>query len=125
MVVSCHHYIRNLLKPQEQELVKSDRATRWQIQQEQIRRTAKSKFTRKKNQFYNAIAKKESMSVDIEGKLKELTDAWHKTECKHGLYVILLEDDDEQDKKDAWINELQEIYVETSSIYNKCASENL
>ena len=27
--------------------------------------------------------------------------------------------------KESWINELQEIYGEASSIYNKCASENL
>ena len=89
-----------------------------------IRRTAKSKFTRKKNEFYNAIAKKESMS-NIEGKFKELTDAWRIVEGKPDLYIMLLDDDEEQDKEESWINELQEIYGEASSIYNKCASENL
>jgi len=94
-----------------------------QVEALKIQRTAKSKFTRKKNEFYKAIAKKESMS-NIEGKFKELTDAWRIVEDKHDLYTMLLDDDEEQDKE-SWINELQEIYGEALSIYNNCASENL
>ena len=89
-----------------------------------IRRTAKTKFTRKKNDFFSAIAKKEKIE-NIEGKFKELTDAWRTVEGKHDLYIMQLDDDDVLEREEAWINELQEIYAEASSIYNKCASENL
>ena len=71
----------------------------------------------------NSTTKKESIS-NIEDTFKELTDAWRIVEGKHDLYIMLLDDDEEQDKE-SWINELQEIYGEASSIYNKCASENL
>ena len=89
-----------------------------------IRRTAKTKCTRKKNDFYSVTAKKESIE-NIKSKFKELTDAWQTVEGKHDLYTILLDDDDAYEKEEAWINELQEIYTEASSIYNKCLSENL
>ena len=89
-----------------------------------IRRTSKTKFTRKKNDFYSVIAKNESIE-NIKSKFKELTDAWQTVEGKHDLYTILLDDDDAYDKEEAWINELQEIYTEASSIYNTCLSENL
>ena len=61
-----------------------------------IRRTAKTKFTREKNDFYSV--KKESIeNRDIKGKFKELTDAWQTVEGKHDLcrylnayYTIML-----------------------------------
>ena len=74
-----------------------------------IRRTAQIKFTRKKNDFYSAIAKKESIN-NVKSKFKELTDAWQTVEGKHDLYTILLDDDDAYEKEEAWINELQEIH---------------
>lgn len=85
-----------------------------------IRRTAKTKtkFTRKKNDFYSVIAKKESIE-NIKSKFKELTDARQTVEGKHDLHTILLGNDDAYEKEKAWINELQEIYKEASSIYNK------
>jgi len=55
----------------------------------------------------NSTTKKESIS-NIEDKFKELTDAWRIVEGKHDLYIMLLDDDEEQDKE-SWINELQEI----------------
>lgn len=51
-----------------------------------IRRTAKAKFTRKKSNFYRAIAKKENIENAV-GKFKELTTAWRDVEDKHDLYV--------------------------------------
>ena len=40
----------------------------------QERKAAKAKFTRKKNAFFTAVAKKENMG-DIEGNFNELTKA--------------------------------------------------
>ena len=62
-------------------------------------RTEKAKFTRKKNEFYNAIAKKESIG-EIKSKFKELTEAWREVEGKHDVYVMLFDDDNAQDIED-------------------------
>ena len=90
----------------------------------QERKAAKAKFTRKKNAFFTAVAKKENMG-DIEGNFNELTKAWRAVEGKHDNYIILLEDDEAPEKEEAWINELQNTYSDANSIYNRCASENL
>ena len=90
----------------------------------QERKAAKAKFTRKKNAFFTAVAKKENMG-DIEGNFNELTKAWRAVEGKHDNYIILLEADEAPEKEEAWINELQNTYSDANSIYNRCASENL
>ena len=90
----------------------------------QERKAAKAKFTRKKNAFFTAVAKKENMG-DIEGNFNELTKAWRAVEGKHDNYIILLEGDEAPEKEEAWINELQNTYSDANSIYNICASENL
>ena len=53
----------------------------------QIRRTAKKNFTRKKNEFYSALAKKQGADA-VQGKFKEHTDAWFTVEGKHDLYLL-------------------------------------
>ena len=90
----------------------------------QERKAAKAKFTRKKNAFFTAVAKKENMG-DIEGNFNELTKAWRDVEGKHDNYIILLEGDEAPEKEEAWINELQNTYSDANSIYNRCASEKL
>ena len=90
----------------------------------QERKAAKAKFTRKKNAFFTAVAKKENMG-DIEGNFNELTKAWRDVEGKHDNYIILLEGDEAPEKEEAWINELQNTYSDANSVYNRCASENL
>ena len=78
------------------------------------RRTAKNTFTRKKNKFYAALARKEHFSI-VEGNFKELTYAWHTVEGKHENYTTLLENDNDADASEAWIAELEEIYDEAES----------
>ena len=90
----------------------------------QERKAAKAKFTRKKNAFFTAVAKKENMG-DIEGNFNELTKAWRDVEGKHDNYIVLLEGDEAPEKEEAWINELQNTYSDANSVYNRCASENL
>ena len=47
-----------------------------------IRRSAKTRFTRKKNEFFKAIAEKKGTEI-LKRKFDELTDAWSTVEGKH------------------------------------------
>ena len=130
-MVSSHRYIRNpwwikfwSLPNTLISLVSDDRVTRAMAEDAlQIRRTAKTKFTRKKNELYSALAKKQGADA-VQAKVKELTDAWFTVEGKHDLYLLKLSDEEAQAREEPWINELEEIYSEASVIYEKYASEN-
>ena len=87
------------------------------------RRTVKNTFTRKKNKFYGALARKEHFDT-VQGNFKELTCAWHAVEGKHENYTTLLENDNDADASESWIAELQEIYDAAESLYRKCAEEH-
>ena len=52
-----------------------------------IRRTAKTRFTRKKNEFFKA--KKKGTEI-LKTKFDELTDAWSTVEGKHDIYLMYL-----------------------------------
>ena len=57
-----------------------------------IRRTAKTRFTRKKNEFFKA--KKKGTEI-LKTKFDELTDAWSTVEGKHDIYLIMYLNEEE------------------------------
>ena len=83
-----------------------------------IRTITKSTFTRKKNDFFKAIAANESIEV-IRGKFQDLKTAFHQVEGKHELYLLHLDDEEEITKGEEWMTKIQEIYSEANSILNK------
>ena len=54
-----------------------------------IRRSAKTRFTPKKNEFFKAIAEKKGTEI-LKRKFDELTDAWSTVEGKHDIYLMYL-----------------------------------
>ena len=52
-----------------------------------IRRSAKTRFTRKKNEFFKAIAEKKVTEI-LKRKFDKLTDAWSSVEGKHDIYRV-------------------------------------
>jgi len=73
-----------------------------------IRRSAKTRFTRKKNEFFNTIAEDEDTEI-LRTKFKELTDAWSMAEGKNDIYSMYLSEE-EITTSEKWIDELQEEY---------------
>ena len=59
-----------------------------------IRRSAKTRFTRKKNEFFKAIAEKKGTEI-LKRKFDELTDAWSTVEGKHDIYLIMYLNEEE------------------------------
>ena len=86
-----------------------------------IRRSAKTRFTRKKNEFFKAIAEKKGTEI-IKRKFDELTDAWSTVEGKHDIYPMYL-NEEEITTNEKWIEELQEEYNEASAVYIKYDNE--
>ena len=80
-----------------------------------IRGSAKTRFTRKKNEFFKAIAEKKGTEI-LKRKFDELTDAWSTVEGKHDIYLMYL-NEEEITANEKWIEELQEEYNEASAIY--------
>lgn len=54
-----------------------------------IHRSVKTKFTRKKNEFFKAIVEDKSTEI-LRAKFNELTEAWSTVEGKHDIYVMYL-----------------------------------
>ena len=86
-----------------------------------IRRSAKTRFTRKKNEFFKAIAEKKGTEI-LKRKFDELTDAWSTVEGKHDIYLTYLTEE-EITANQKWIEELQEEYNEASTVYIKYDNE--
>ena len=86
-----------------------------------IRRSAKIRFTRKKNEFFKAIAEKIGTEI-LKRKYDELTDAWSTVEGKHDIDLMYLTVE-EITANQKWIEELQEEYSEASAVYIKYENE--
>lgn len=82
-----------------------------------IRRSAKTKCSRKKNEFFQAIAEKKGTEI-LKGKLDELTAAWSTVKGKHDIYLMYLTEEDIMANEN-WIDDLQEEYNEASAVYAK------
>ena len=86
-----------------------------------IRRSAKTRFTRKKNEFFKAIAENKGTEI-LRTKFKELTEAWSTVEGKHDIYLMYLSEEDIA-TNEKWIDELQEEYNGASAVYAKYENE--
>ena len=79
-----------------------------------VRRTAKSRFTRKRNELLRSIAGHQAIEV-VEGNFTKLTEAWDLVEGKHDIYMMHLADD-ETEMAERWITELQEQFADATSL---------
>ena len=86
-----------------------------------IRRSAKTRFTRKKNEFFKAIAEDKGTEI-LRIKFKELSEAWSTVEGKHDIYLMYLSEE-EIATSEKWIDELQEEYNGASAVYTKYENE--
>ena len=86
-----------------------------------IRRSAKTRFTRKKNELFKAIAEDKGIDI-LRTKFKELTEAWSTVEGKHDIYLMYLSEE-EIATSEKWIDELQEEYNGASAVYTKYENE--
>ena len=82
-----------------------------------IRRSAKTRFTRKKNEFFKAIVEDKGTEI-MRTKFKELTEAWSTVEGMHDIYLMYLSEE-EIATSAKWIDELQEEYNRASAVYTK------
>lgn len=80
-----------------------------------VQKSAKARFTRKKNEFFKATAEKRGTEI-IKGKFDELAAAWATVEDKHNIYLMYLTEE-EITENEKWIGELQEEYNEASTVY--------
>ena len=78
-----------------------------------IRRTAKARFTRKRNELLNSIDANQGREM-VEGNYVKLTETWDIMEDKHDLYTMFLTDE-EQEAAEPWILELQELFAEATA----------
>lgn len=87
-----------------------------------VRTSAKSRFTRKRNEFVKAI--NDNKGIDfVKATFAELRDAWSTVEGKHDLYTLFLTEE-EVEQNEPWINELQELYSEVAAIYARYIEEH-
>ena len=83
---------------------------------EKIRTTAKTRFTRRRNEFLKSV--RENRGIDtVKRTFVELHEAWSTVEGKHDLYTLHLTEE-EIEHNETWINELQELYNEAAAIPN-------
>ena len=88
-----------------------------------IRTSAKTRFTRKRNEFLKSI--KENQGVDtVKRTFAELNEAWNTVEGKHDIYTIHLTEE-EVEQSESWITELQELYNEAADIQTQYMSEQI
>ena len=78
-----------------------------------IRRTAKTRFTRKRNELLKSISSKSNREL-VESNYAQLVDAWNILESKHDLYTMYLRDDELEDA-DKWITESQDLFSEATT----------
>ena len=79
-----------------------------------IRRTAKGRFTRKRNELLKSIADKSNREI-VENNYAHLVEAWGLLESKHDLYAMYLTDE-EVEAADSWITETQEFFTEATTM---------
>ncbi|XP_078370325.1 uncharacterized protein LOC144654092 [Oculina patagonica] len=79
-----------------------------------IRRSAKARFTRKRNELLKSIADRRGIEV-VELNYAQLTEAWAILEGKHDIYVMHLTDE-EAEATDSWITELQDLFVQATAL---------
>ena len=77
-----------------------------------IRRAARSRFTRKRNERLKSISDKRGIEV-VEINCSQLTEAWAILEGKHDIYVMYLTDE-ETEAADVWITKLQDLFAEAT-----------
>ena len=79
-----------------------------------IRTTAKTRFTRRRNEFLKSV--RENRGIDsVKRTFADLHEAWNTVEGKHDLYTLYLAEE-EVEQSETWINELQELYNEAAAI---------
>ena len=87
-----------------------------------VRTSAKSRFTRKRNEFVKAI--NDNKGIDfVKATFAEFRDAWSTVEGKHDLYTLFLTEE-EVEQNELWINELQELYSEAAVIHARYIEEH-
>ena len=82
-----------------------------------IRRTAKARFTRKRNELLKSMDADQGREM-VEGNYVKLFEAWDIVESKHDLYTMYLTDE-ELEVAERWITELK------SSIYRTQLDQKL
>ena len=88
-----------------------------------VRTSAKSRFTRKRNEFVKAI--NDNKGIDfVKATFAELRDAWSTVEGKHDLYTLFLTEEEVEQNEPWIINELQELYSEVAAIYARYIEEH-
>ena len=80
-----------------------------------IRTSAKSRFTRKRNEFLKAVEENKGMEA-VKRTFADFHEAWNIVEGKHDIYMIHLAED-EIEQNEAWINELQGLYEEAATTH--------
>ena len=87
-----------------------------------VRTSAKSRFTRKRNEFVKAI--NDTKGIDfVKATFTEFRDAWSTVEGKHDLYTLFLTEE-EVEQNEPWINELQDLYSEAAVIHARYIEEH-
>ena len=81
------------------------------------RRSAKGKFTRKRNDFLNSVRDRNSIAT-IEKAYDQLEDAMKDLEGKHEQFTSFL-NDEEFDAAENWMSELQTLYRDATNLKNE------
>jgi len=79
-----------------------------------IRRTAKARFTRKRNELFKSMDADQGWEM-VEGNYVKLSEAWDIVESKHDLYTTYLTDE-ELEVAERWITELQDLFAEATAL---------
>ena len=79
-----------------------------------IRRTAKARFTRKRNELLKSMDADQGREM-VEGNYVKLFEAWDIVESKHDLYTMYLTDE-ELEVAERWITELQDLFAEATAL---------
>ena len=79
-----------------------------------IRRTAKARLTRKRNELLKSMDADQGREM-VEGNYVKLSEAWDIVESKHDLYTIYLTDE-ELEVAERRITELQDLFAEATAL---------
>ncbi len=79
-----------------------------------VRRTAKSRFTRKRNELLKSIQNGGGIEI-IHSNYVSLVEAWNLVESKHDLYTMYLADE-EIEMAEEWILNLQNLFSEATTL---------
>ena len=78
-----------------------------------VRRAAKSRFTRKRNELLKSIQSGGGREI-VHSNYVSLVEAWNLVESKHDLYTMNLADE-EVETADEWILNLQDLFSEATT----------